>query len=79
MTSGQVVMLSQLTSWDDVPVGQMIRFTCACRVNLDDRDSLRRAMDYMKKNRGIPRFLIRSPEWESQLKHLLGVYARMQE
>jgi len=77
MSPAEIMLLSQRVSWDGVPVDTMLRFTTACDIDLDDHLCIKRKLDHLAKLQStLPRFLIKSPEWESTLKHLVAIAAQ---
>lgn len=70
-----VASLAPLLSWDTVPATQAIAFAKGCGINLDDRDSLRHHSAYMKRLKGAPRYLMRSPDWATVYAPLIQIWA----
>jgi len=76
MQEAEVLLISQHTSWEGIPVDTMLRFTHACGIDLDSRLAMKRKLDHLAKLQStLPRFLIKSPEWDSTLKHLVTIAA----
>lgn len=76
LTVSEVRSLSKLRSWDDVPVATMMSFIKGCGADLDNRDWLRKNAAYMENIRGVPRYLRKSPDWETTFQPLVGLLAR---
>lgn len=75
MSEPEVQILSQLTTWADVPVAKMIAFSTACGVNFGSRRSLQGHDALMRTIRSLPpAYLRRSVEWDSFLSHLARLY-----
>lgn len=69
-----VASLAQLLSWDTVPAPQALAFAKGCGIDLDDRDSLRHHSAYMKRLKGAPRYLVRSPDWATVYAPLIQLW-----
>lgn len=74
LTASTVASLAPLPSWDTVPIAQVLAFSKGCGIDLDDRDSLRHHSAYMKRMKGAPRYLVRSPEWKTVYEPLLQLW-----
>lgn len=73
----EVRHLSQLTSWDTVEVATMRAFLIGCGADLDDRRWLQRNRQYMRDGRrGISRYLLNSPQWETTFARLCRIAAQ---
>lgn len=76
LAEAHVACLSRATSWDDIPVGQMIAFTKACGVDFDSRRAMMVHTKYLrrniKQNLG-PAFayLRKDDQWESRWKPMI--------
>lgn len=60
-TVPEVAKLSKKTSWMDVSVDTMLRFTRACGIDFDDRDSLRLHTAFLNTSR--MKYLRKRPDW----------------
>jgi hypothetical protein len=74
LTVSEVASLAPLTSWDTVPTPRALAFSKACGIDLDDRDSLRHHSAYMKRFKGAPRYLVRSPDWATVYAPLIQIW-----
>lgn len=74
LTPSIVSSLAPLTSWDSVPIPQALAFAKGCGIDLDDRDSLRHHTAYMKRLKGAPRYLVRSPDWKTVYEPLIQLW-----
>ena len=76
LPSTRVHHLSLKSSWDDVPVSEMLAFTKGCGADFDDRTWLRTSITIKTRllARRIPRYLTKSPEWADTLQPLLALW-----
>jgi hypothetical protein len=79
LSAGEIRLLSQLTSWEEVTLGHLLAFTRGCGANLDDRDWLRKNAAYMASIRGAPRYLRKSPDWERVFQPLIRTWIRHEQ
>lgn len=78
LTVGTVEYLSEQTSWDNVPVSWLQKFTAACRVDFFDSMAMERVKHYLagRMKDGVrqpPKFgyLRRDPRWKTYYRPLL--------
>lgn len=66
-----VSWLSSQTAWEHIPTGLMLSFSKGCNVDFDSRTSIRAKRQHLARTRGIPAYLLRSPEYKSTIEPLL--------
>ena len=72
MTVNEVRLLSSLTSWDNVTVDQMWRFSRACGLDFNNPYAMNRTYYFILRKSTVKwQWLWRSREWESFLKPLI--------
>ncbi len=72
----QVAKLSRRVVWGDTPVDSIMAFVNACGINLEDRDSLKHHLRYMRNIKGTPRYLIKSPLYKDTFLPLLSIWEK---
>lgn len=75
MSNLEVVMLSERTSWDEVPFMHMMRFLKGCGVDFGDARQMRRVNDYIAK-RPTWKYLKSSGRWTDTYEPMLKQYAQ---
>lgn len=71
-----VKQLSWLSAWDGVDFVHMMKFTRACGVDFDDRDSVRLNARYLRS--GLWTHIMRSPERKTFYVELLNEWRKQQ-
>lgn len=79
LTAGEVKYLSRLTTWDDVPVATMDAFCRGCGANFDSRRWIQKNSTYMSGLKGLPKYLVDSPEWSTILEPLIATWLRHEQ
>ena len=69
---GKVGQISELTSWDAVPVGDAEKFCIGCNFDPFDYKDRNRLTAYSR--RGTYAFLRQSPHWESTFLPLIKIF-----
>lgn len=75
MTIGEVVSLSQLTSWDSCDLSTIRRFTVACGLDFCSRSKMKRVDSYIRSN-PTWKYLKKSGQWTLKFRPLLEIYNR---
>jgi hypothetical protein len=70
----QVRAISFETRWDDIPVGQMVRFMRGCNIDVENSRSLWNHWRYLKSRNF--HYLKSSPDFEDHYLPLAEAYAR---
>ncbi len=86
LSAREVALISQMTSWQDVDVDALQRFTHGCGLDLDKPASVKRKLVYVRgqhytgPNRVPPsyRYLRQSPDWAKFYNPLILKYVRAQ-
>lgn len=73
LSTSEVRSLSWKTSWDDVPVDTLQRFSLACGVDFTSRDSMRAHRSYIKNSPNF-RYLRKHPDWNAVFRPLVAAY-----
>jgi hypothetical protein len=71
-----VVAIAKLTSAGSLDIDTQQAFYRGCGADLDNRDWLRKNAAYMASIRGAPRYLRKSPDWETTFEPLIRILLR---
>jgi hypothetical protein len=71
----KVRSLSWEVSWDDVPVGIMLKFSEACGVDFSSREILRMQTKFLSR-KPVMRYLRKDREWETKWSPMMNAYRK---
>jgi hypothetical protein len=74
----EVMEFSKQTSWKGIGALEMFAFMRGCNLMLDDTATMRRTLDYLRKNPNFE-YLRANPDWDSYYRPLLITWRRSYE
>lgn len=79
LSLGEVRHLSRQTSWGDITIDAMLAFCKGCGANFDNRRWIQKNSTYMDSIKGLPKYLVDSPEWATTFEPLIATWLRHEQ